>query len=113
MELTWKLGEPYPVAAVSGLLTLRDALTICILTCDGAHERGFSNFLLDVSAVTGQLSTFEQYELGKTVADYCSAHGWHYKVAVVGSPTTVTGFGLLVASNRGLVVEHFSTGKRP
>jgi hypothetical protein len=46
-----------------------------MLVCDGVAQRNCSAILLDVSVVDGRLSVFQRYELGKTVADYCVAHG--------------------------------------
>jgi len=77
MDINWELAGPVPVAS----LTLRDALKAGILACDDANERGFSSFLLNVTAVTDELSMFEQYHLSKTVAGYCRGHDWLYRVA--------------------------------
>jgi hypothetical protein len=112
MDLKLELRDRVLVAEVSGQLTLREALKICKLVCEGAAERGFSTFLLDASAVDGELSALERYELGKTIADYCVAHGWFYRVALLGSETAVTGFAELVAPNRGLVVERFGDRRK-
>ena len=100
------------MAELSGQLTLREASKVCMLACDGAAERGFSTFLLDASAVEGELSGVERYQLGKTVAHYCVSHGWSYKVALLGTEPAVTGFAALVASNRGLVATHFRELKK-
>src|SRR5215469_13162028 len=112
MDLKLELRDHILVAEVSGQLTLREALKVCKLVCDGAAEKGFSTFLLDASAVDGELSGFERYELGQTIAEYCVAHGWFYRVAVLGSEPAVTGFGELVAPNRGLVAELFSDRRK-
>jgi hypothetical protein len=112
MEFKLELRDQVLVAEVSGQLTFREALEVCMRACDGAAEKGFSTFLLDASAVGGELSNLDRYELGKTVADYCVAHGWCYKVALLGDEPAVTGFGALVASNRGLVVETFRERKK-
>jgi hypothetical protein len=101
------IGYGSKVGAVSGQLTLRDALRIGVLVCDGA-ERGVSSILMDPSAVNGELSDLERYEVGKTLANYCMKPGWCYRVALLGSEPVVTGFGALVASNRGLVTKRFS-----
>ena len=83
-----------------------------------AHGRGFlrqsdfSTFLLDASAVDGELSAIERYELGKTIADYCVAHRWFHRVALIGRETAVRGFAELVAPNRGLVVERFGDRRK-
>ena len=112
MDLKLKIADDVLIAELSGQLTLREALKVCMLACDGAAERGFSTFLLDASAVDGELSVFERYQLGETVADYCVSHGWFYKVALLGTEPAVTGFGALVASNRGLVATQFSERKK-
>jgi hypothetical protein len=112
MDLKLKIANHVLIAKLSGQLTLREALKVCMLACDGAAERGFSTFLLDASAVDGELSDLERYELGKTVADYCVSQGWFYQVALLGTEPAVTGFGALVASNRGLVATHFRDRKK-
>jgi len=107
MDLKLKIANHVLIAELSGKLTLREALKVCILACDDAGKRGSSTFLLDASAVDGELSIFDRYQLGKTVAHYCVSHGWSYKVALLGNEPAVNGFGALVASNRGLVATHF------
>jgi hypothetical protein len=112
MDLKLELRDHVLVAEISGQLTLREALRVCKLVCDGAAERGFSTYLLDASAVDGELSAIERYELGKTIADYCVAHRWFHRVALIGRETAVRGFAELVAPNRGLVVERFSDRRK-
>ena len=107
MDLKLKIAGDVLTAELSGQLTLGEAAKVCMLACDGAAESGFSTFLLDASAVDGELSDMERYQLGKTVADYCVSNGWSYKVALLGTEPAVTGFAALVASNRGLVATHF------
>jgi hypothetical protein len=74
---------------------------------DEAAARGVNRILLDGLAITGELSTLEQYQLGKTIADYCVSRSATLKVAVVRKPP-IDGFGAQVARNRGLIVEVFS-----
>ena len=75
---------------------------------DTATERGFDKILMDFLAVTGELSAIDLYEVAKTMAEYCVSKSICPKVAVVGKPPTVTGFGAQVASNRGLTSMAFS-----
>jgi hypothetical protein len=49
----------------------------------------------------------ERYELGRTMAEYCSSRSITPKVATVGKPPLINGFGARVAWNRGLVAETF------
>jgi hypothetical protein len=107
MDLKLELHDRVLVAEFTGRLTLLEAVRVCMLACDGAAERSCTAILLDASAVKGKLTLFEQYELGKTIAEYCITHGWCYRVAALGKPV-VTDFAALVASNRGLEAECFS-----
>ena len=75
---------------------------------DTATERGFDKILMDFLAVTGELSAIDLYEVAKTMAEYCASKSIYPRVAVVGKPPTVTGFGAQVASNRGLTSMTFS-----
>jgi hypothetical protein len=59
-------------------------------------------------AVTGELAVMELYEIGKTMAEYCVSKSIYPKVALIGKPLLVTGFGAEVASNRGLTSRTFS-----
>ena len=75
---------------------------------DTATERGFDKILFDFLAVTGEVSTLDLYEIGKAMAEYCLIKSFYPKVAVIGNPPTVTGFGAEVASNRGLTSMTFT-----
>jgi hypothetical protein len=108
MDLKLVVHDRVLVAELTGRLTLREAVRVCMLACDGATERSRSAILLDASAVSGELTLFERYELGRTMAEYHMVRGGHHRVALLGSPPSVTGFAALVASNRGVVAERFS-----
>jgi hypothetical protein len=56
----------------------------------------------------GELSVVNLYAVGKAMAEYCESKSVHPKLAVIGKPPTVTGFGANVASNRGLTSKTFS-----
>jgi hypothetical protein len=75
---------------------------------DTATERGFDKILFDFLAVTGEVSTLDLYEIGKAMAECCLIKSFYPKVAVIGNPPTVTGFGAEVATNRGLTSMTFT-----
>ena len=75
---------------------------------DAGTEQGFDKILLDFSAVMGELSVVDLYAVGKAMAEYCVSKSIHPKLAVIGKPPAVTGFGAEVASNRGLTSKTFS-----
>jgi hypothetical protein len=63
---------------------------------------------MDFLAVTGELAVMDLYEVGKAMAEYCVSKSICPKVALIGKPPLVTGFGAEVASNRGLTSKTFS-----
>ena len=63
---------------------------------------------LDWLGVEGEISDLEKYEVSKNILEYCVHTSMPPTVAVVGKPPTFTGFGALVARNRGLTVFTFT-----
>jgi hypothetical protein len=70
MEFKLESREGYMLATASGRVSLTEALKLCKDICDTAAERAFSKILYDYSAVEGELSVMEWYEIGKTMAEY-------------------------------------------
>ena len=96
------------VATAAGRVSLSDAISVFTKACEVAGQRGFHLILVDCLSVEGELSTMERYELGRTVAEYCSSRTMTPKIATVGEPPLIDGSAARVASNRGLVAETFS-----
>jgi len=67
--------------------------------------RAISRVLLDATAVPVKLSTIDKYTMGVMVA---LRLGGSVKVALLGSPVTIDGFGETVARNRGANVGVFT-----
>jgi hypothetical protein len=107
MDLTAESKDGILVATVVGLVSLSEAISVFTKACDVAAERGFDRILADCLSVEGELSTMERYELGRTVANYCTSRSIYLRVATVGDPPLIDGFAARVASNRGLVAETF------
>jgi hypothetical protein len=95
------------VATAEGRVSLSEAISVFTNPCDVAVDSGLDWILVDASSVEGELSTLERYELGRTVAEYCNSRSLALKVATVGKPPLINGFGARVALNRGLVAETF------
>ena len=108
MDLNVESEEGVLVATVAGWVSLSEAISVFTKACDVAAERGFDQILVDCLSVEGELSTMDRYELGRTVAEYCSSRSITPKVATVGKPSLINGFAARVAWNRGLVAETFS-----
>src|SRR5262245_8969640 len=105
-----ELQDDYLIATVEGQLSVSEAFVLLTKIRDAATEKGLDKVLVDLSSVRGELSSRERYELGKILAEHW-VKGWPGlpKVALVGTPPAIDGFGALVASNRGFfLAETFS-----
>jgi hypothetical protein len=107
MDLKLESGDDFLLATFTGQVSLSEAIKFCKAVCDTAGERGFQKIIVDCSGLVGALSLGERYELGRTMAEYCLRKSAAFKVATVGKPPTVDGFGSRVAWNRGLVADIF------
>ena len=110
MELKkFESKEDYLLVTLEGPVSFSEAIAVLTKVREVATERGFDKVLVDCRSVRGELSSFERYELGKTMAGHwlkeCSGTP---KVALVGKPPTINGFGALVAANRGFLAKTFS-----
>lgn len=112
MDLSVDAIDGVVVVTAAGCVSLSDAISVFTKACDVAAQRGFHLILVDCLSVDGELSTMERYELGRTVAEYCSGRSMSPKVATVGKAPLIDGFAARVASNRGLASETFSESQR-
>ena len=103
MEVTLASEHDFLLATAGGQVSVKEILRVFKNVIDTATERGFDKILIDFWGVTGSLSDFDRYDIGKAMAEYCRNKSIHPRVAVIGKPPIVTGFGAMVASNRGLV----------
>src|SRR5215475_2173682 len=101
--------EDYLEVTLTGQVSCSEATVVLTKVRDVATKRGFDKVLVDCLSLSGELSSFERYELGRILAQH-----WQKglsgipKIAIVGTPPTINGFGALVASNRGFLAETFS-----
>ena len=102
MRLRLASQDDFLLATAAGRASAQDVIRVFENVIDAATERGFDKILIDFLAVTGELSAMDLYDIGKTMAEYCARRSICPKVAVIGNPPTVTGFGAQVAWNRGL-----------
>ena len=106
--MTLASQDDFLLVKATGQVSIKEVLCVFKKVIDVATERGFDKILMDFLAVTGELSAIDLYEVAKTMAEYCASKSIYPRVAVVGKPPTVTGFGAQVASNRGLTSMTFS-----
>ena len=101
--------EDYLEVTLAGQVSFSEATVVLTKVRDVATERGFDKVLVDCLSVSGQLSSFERYELGQILAEHWQTGlSGTPKIAIVGTPPTINGFGALVASNRGFIAQTFS-----
>ena len=108
MQLKLASQDEVFVATATGRVSVQAVLRVFKNVIDTAAERGFDKILMDFLAVTGELAVMDLYEIGKGMAEYCESKSISPKVALMGKPPLVTGFGAEVASNRGLISMTFS-----
>jgi hypothetical protein len=108
MDMKLESRDGVMLATVTGRVSFNEALKCWKSVCDAATERGCSKILFDGLGVEGEISDLEKYEVSKIIVGYWAHTSMTPTVAVVGKPPTITGFGALVASNRGLTVFTFS-----
>jgi hypothetical protein len=76
---------------------------------DKAAESQVNKILVDSLAADGVLAAFERYDLGAEAAADLAERQLNVKVAFVGLPPTMDGFGVRIARNRGVITRMFSS----
>lgn len=97
------------LVTASGSAALEASVRLLKRAFDAAKEKEVHKILVNTVAVTGALSTFERYTLGVEVVKYLRLREMNPRVAFVGKPPTMDGFGVRVAQNRNLTAEVFSS----
>jgi len=96
------------LVVVNGEVSFNAAWDVLKQTYDTALEKQVNLILVDFLSVEGKLATFEKYRLGTETVTYFRARRMHLRIACVGKPPIVDGFGVLVAKNRWVAAEMFS-----
>ena len=99
MQLTLVQQDGVLLATATGQVSMEEVLRLFKNVIDTATEQGFDRILIDFLAATGGLSDLDRYDIGKAMAEYCRDKSIYPRVAVVGKPPIVTGFGAEVAFN--------------
>jgi hypothetical protein len=107
MQFTVAAHDDFIGATGAGPVSATEVLRFLTTAIDTGAEQGFHKILVDLSAATGELSITELYTVGQTIAEYCIAKSLYTKLAVIGKPPTVTGFGAESARIRGLISRTF------
>jgi hypothetical protein len=108
LRIDIELREGLLLVTASGTFAFDAALLLLKQVCDTAQEKEVSKILVNALAVDGELATVERYRLGTEVTAYLKQRRMSPRLAFVGRPPTVDGFGVRVAQNRGITTEVFS-----
>ena len=100
------IGHRFVRCTVSGKVDPEDFERLVKSFQTGIETLKPRRLLLDLLPVTGNLDLSEQFQLGKRSVD--AFRGFN-RVAVLQKTRPDDGFGALVAKNRGLAIEVFST----
>jgi hypothetical protein len=85
MIIDFQSSEGRLLVAASGKASLNRGLELYKRLVDEAVARGINSIVLDGSAITGGLSTMEQYQLGKTIRGAGRKKSWSYRRGILGS----------------------------
>jgi len=100
------------LAIVTGTLSSFDAnWRVLKQICDTALDNRSKRIVIDALAVQGIGRTIHRYMMGVKLVAYCGEHKSWPRLAFVGEPPVVDGFGGLVARNRGVDTKVFSNRK--
>jgi hypothetical protein len=89
------------LVTASGNVAFDAALRLLKQVCDTAKEKEVNKILINTLAMEGELSTFERYGLGVEVAAYIKQRQMNPRLAFVGKPPTMDGFGVRVGQIEG------------
>jgi hypothetical protein len=95
------------LAVVRGTVSFDAIWQVLREICDAATQKRLVRILVDTLGAQGVTTTVDRYTLGVKLVTYCGKQKLSPRMAFVGHPPVVDGFGVLVAKNRGLVTERF------
>jgi hypothetical protein len=99
------------LAVVRGTVSFHGAWQVLKQICDMASQKHLTRVLVDALGAHGAATAIDRYTLGVKLVTYCGERKLWPRLAFVGQPPVVDGFGVLVAKNRGLVTERFPNSK--
>jgi hypothetical protein len=97
------------LVTASGTQTFDAALRLLKQILDTAAERQVKKILVNGLAVEAELSTLDRYRVATEIAAYLKQRQMSPRIAFVGKPPVMDGFGVRVGQNLGLSTEIFPT----
>jgi hypothetical protein len=109
LHIDVELQEEQLLVTARGTLEFDAALRLLKQACATAKDEGVNKILVNGLALKGELSTVDRYRLGAEMALYLRQLQMLPRLAFVGKPPTMDGFGVRVAQNRDVFTEIFSS----
>jgi hypothetical protein len=113
-DMNWQIGlqEGLLLANVTGAVSFSRSVELYKEACDTAATKGLHKILIDCLGLEGELSHLERYKLGREMAEHWRHSQIPLKIAVLGTPPTITGFAVGVSQNHGANIEAFADRMR-
>jgi hypothetical protein len=111
LQVDLDMDREFLLAVVRGTVSFDSTWHVLKQICDTALQKNLTRILVDALGVQGVATTTDRYTIGVKLVTYCGEHKLWPRLAFVGQPPVVDGFGVLVAKNRGLAVERFPNWK--
>lgn len=102
------LQDTVLVVTASGNIAFDSALRLFKQVFDTALASRITKILVNALTADGELAGFERYQLGTILASYLAERQMRFKLAIVGTPPTVTGFTVRLLQNRDIVARTFA-----
>src|SRR5262245_11060780 len=107
LQVALDTDEDLLLAVVNGTMSFDAAWQVMKEICDTAFQKQLTRILVDTLGVQGVTTTIDRYTLGVKLVTYCVEHKLRLKLAFIGQPPVLDGFGITVARNRGLDTKVF------
>jgi len=109
LQITTELKGGMLRVTATGSYTFDAAVRLLKQVLDTAKEKQVSKILVNTLAMDRELSIIDRHILAVEVVEYAKRNQMVPRLAFVGKPPTVDGFGVRVAQNRGLTTDVFSS----
>ena len=109
LHIDVELQEGQLLVTARGTVEFDAALRLLKQVCATAKDKGVNKILVNGLALEGELSTVDRYRFGAEMALYLRQIQMSPRLAFVGKPPTMDGFGVRVAQNRDITTEIFSS----
>ncbi|HUN62163.1 MAG TPA: hypothetical protein VMU53_09240 [Candidatus Sulfotelmatobacter sp.] len=109
LQITTELKGRMLLVTATGSYTFDAAVRLLKQVLDTAKEKQVSKILVNTLAMDRELSIIDRHILAVEVVEYAKRNQMVPRLAFVGKPPTVDGFGVRVAQNRGLTTDVFSS----